>query len=155
MTCNLSLGLTLAVTDPPSPTVIMTVTHPAFGLRPRLRLQVGGLGLAVIASQSRSQTDPGVWATSLQALPCHSHNLNMSLYQRVHRDIFGYIKISCWLPTYLIFFEIYQNTPTYATVYWNICIFLGIIFKFRYLYIWLDIWSNIVFDEISDYFQHI
>ena len=38
----------------------ITVTHPAFGLGPRLGLLVGGLGLAVTASQGRNQTESGV-----------------------------------------------------------------------------------------------
>ena len=101
----------------------MTVTPQGFGLRPRLRLWVGGLGLAVTTSQSRNQTEPGVWATGLSSsLLGHSDPHNMSLYQMAHGDILSYIKKSCWLPTYLIFSEIYQNTPRYTTVYGNICI---------------------------------
>ena len=82
-----------------------------------LRLLVGSLGLAVTAGQSQNRTELGVWATSL---PCHSDPHDMSLYQIVHNDILRYLEISCWFPTYRIFSEIYQNTPRYTTVYWDI-----------------------------------
>ena len=85
MTWSLSQGLSALTVR-----AMLTVTHLAFGLGPRLRLRVGGLGLAVTASQSqiRLSLEAGVLGNSL---PGHSDH-NISQYQIVQiSDYFQHI----------------------------------------------------------------